>query len=130
MTYESAFIEDLCRRLEDGWDGDSAPVPNAAAITMMRSICQRVRYQRDDHYGRISPDVDGGLVLSIRRGSGADRSAIIICSNDGDAHLILDDRTISTAPKVINLDGMEDNDLNRIIRDWLPAQDHSTAKRP
>jgi hypothetical protein len=73
--------------LSRGWDSYEADPPNQSAIRRAEQVLTAVNstgYRPD----RIVPSVEGGVVLSFRRG---DRYGDIECDNDGDMVALVSD---------------------------------------
>jgi hypothetical protein len=87
------WLRDATEKLESllhlsrGWDSYEADPPNQSAIRRAEQVLTAVNstpYRPD----RIAPSIEGGVVLSFRRG---DRYGDIECDNDGDMVALVSD---------------------------------------
>ena len=79
------------RLLAYGWDGDNAPPPNGLALENSQRIVELLESRiRTSDVLSISPDVDGGIVVTIPHRSIHRRYAAFSCNNEGETHLILE----------------------------------------
>lgn len=114
-----AKLESLSR-LDPGWDGGTAPIPNQCSVDHAHAFVQSLQ-QHDFHPTRLGPSVVGGIGLSFRAPS--TRKVYVEFRNSGKIHSLFSDGVNRPIVQEVMPDLVGHRLAIKRIREYLDEQD-------